>query len=69
MLSGTIIVVLDYTWSDLEAEIVLRNLNVPTEEKARLRDYYKQLREEYRNRAKAQARPGPEAANSAASAG
>jgi hypothetical protein len=40
--------VLDYTWSDLEAEIVLRNLNVPVEEQRRLRDYYLKLREEYR---------------------
>ena len=41
---------LDYTWSDLEAEIVLRNLNVPVEEQRRLRDYYLKLREEYRSR-------------------
>jgi hypothetical protein len=40
--------VLDYTWSDLEAEIVLRNLNVPVEEQRRLRDYYLELRAEYR---------------------
>jgi hypothetical protein len=40
--------VLDYTWSDLEAEIVLRNLNVPVEEQRRLRDCYLKLREEYR---------------------
>ena len=39
---------LDYTWSDLEAEIVLRNLNIPVEEQRRLRDYYLKLREEYR---------------------
>ena len=39
---------LDYTWSDLEAEIVLGNLNVPVEEQRRLRDYYLKLREEYR---------------------
>ena len=39
---------LDYTWSDLEAEIVLRNLNVPVEEQRRLRDYYIKLRQEYR---------------------
>lgn len=39
---------LDYTWSDLEAEIVLRNLNIPVEEQRRLHDYYLKLREEYR---------------------
>lgn len=43
---------LDYTWSDLEAEIVLRNLNVPVEEQRRLRDYYLKLREDYRKAAK-----------------
>jgi hypothetical protein len=39
---------LDYTWSDLEAEIVIRNLNAPVEEQRRLRDYYLKLREDYR---------------------
>ena len=47
---------LDYTWSDLEAEIVLRNLNVPVEEQRRLRDYYMKLREDYR---KATLSPAP----------
>lgn len=56
---------LDYTWSDLEAEIVLRNLNVPMEEQARLRDCYLKLREEYRKRTQAQAGNGAESAQSA----
>jgi hypothetical protein len=40
--------VLECTWSDLEAEIVLRNLNLPVEEQERLHSYYLKLREEYR---------------------
>jgi len=44
--------VLTYTWDDLEAEIVLRKLELPPEEQQR-RQYLK-LREEYRN-----ARQGP----------
>jgi hypothetical protein len=53
---------LDYTWSDLEAEIVLRNLNVPVEEQRRLRDYYQKLREEYRKSALTQSPVNPEKA-------
>jgi hypothetical protein len=41
-------IVLDYTWNDLEAEIVLNNLNVPHAEQQRLHSYYLKLREEYR---------------------
>jgi hypothetical protein len=40
--------VLDCTWNDAEAEIVLRNLNLPFEERQRLHSYYLKLREEYR---------------------
>jgi len=40
--------VLDCTWNDLEAEIVLRNLNIPFKEQQRLRRYYLKLREEHR---------------------
>jgi hypothetical protein len=40
--------VLDYTWNDLETEIVLRNLNVPVAEQQRLHCYYLKLRQEYR---------------------
>lgn len=39
---------LDCTWNDLEAEIVLRNLKGPNEEQQRLHGYYLKLREEYR---------------------
>jgi hypothetical protein len=46
--------VLDCTWNDVEAEIVLRNLNAPVAEQQRLHRYYLKLREEYR---KALARP------------
>jgi hypothetical protein len=40
--------VLDFTWNDREAEIVLRNLNLPSQERQRLHNYYLKLREEYR---------------------
>jgi len=40
--------VLDCTWNDREAEIVLRNLRGQNEEQQRLRGYYLKLREEYR---------------------
>jgi hypothetical protein len=40
--------VVDCTWNDREAEIVLRNLRRPNEEQQRLRGYYLKLREEYR---------------------
>jgi hypothetical protein len=40
--------VLDCTWSDVEAEIVLRNLNLPVEEQERLHSHYLKLREEHR---------------------
>jgi hypothetical protein len=40
--------VLDCTWNELEAEIVLRNLGEPNEEQQRLHRYYLKLREEYR---------------------
>jgi hypothetical protein len=40
--------VLDCTWNDVEAEIVLNNLNVPHAEQQRLHSYYLKLREEYR---------------------
>lgn len=50
---------LDYTWSDLEAEIVLRNLDAPVEEQARLRSYYLKLREEYRKAAQSPAPVDP----------
>jgi hypothetical protein len=48
--------VLDCTWNDVEAEIVLRNLNLPLDERQRLHSYYLKLREEYR---KALAAPAP----------
>ena len=51
---------LDYTWSDLEAEIVLRNLNAPGEEQQRLRSYYLKLCEEYRKAAQSPAPVDPE---------
>jgi hypothetical protein len=41
--------VLDCTWNEAEAEIVLRNLNLPSQERQRLHTYYLKLREEYRN--------------------
>jgi hypothetical protein len=47
--------VLDCTWNDLEAEIVLRNLNVPVAEQQRLRGYYLKLREENRKASPSQA--------------
>jgi hypothetical protein len=53
---------LDYTWNDLEAEIVLGNLNVPVEEQRRLRDYYIKLREEYRKQTQSSAPNSEEAA-------
>jgi hypothetical protein len=40
--------VVDCTWNDLEAEIVLRNLNIPVAEQQRLHGYYLKLREEHR---------------------
>jgi hypothetical protein len=40
--------VLDCTWNDLEAEIVLNNLNVPSAEQERLHSYYLKMREEHR---------------------
>jgi hypothetical protein len=40
--------VLDCTWNDVEAEIVLNNLNVPQAEQQRLQSYYLKLREESR---------------------
>ena len=39
---------LDCTWNDREAEIVLRNLKGSNEEQQRLHTYYLKLREEYR---------------------
>ena len=47
---------LDCTWNDVEAEIVLNNLNVPDAEQQRLHGYYLKMREEYR---KALAAPRP----------
>ncbi len=47
---------LDCTWNDLEAEIVLRNLNIPVAEQQRLHGYYLKLREEHR---KAPPAPAP----------
>ena len=41
--------VLNCTWDDNEAEIVIRNLELPLEEQKRLQSYYLKLREEYRN--------------------
>jgi len=49
--------VLDCTWNDREAEIVLRNLRGQNEEQQRLRGYYLKLREEYRKAL----RPAPSA--------
>jgi hypothetical protein len=40
--------VLDCTWNDVEAEIVLRNLGVSDDEQQKLHSYYLKLREEYR---------------------
>jgi len=53
---------LDYTWSDIEAEIVMRNLNLPQEEQKRLRDYYMKLREDHRKRTQSPAPIEPEEA-------
>jgi len=52
--------VLDCTWNDLEAEIVLRNLNGPVEEQLRLHDFYLKLRDEYRTRRSQLASPDTE---------
>lgn len=38
--------VLNYTWDDVEAELVLRNLEQSVEERQRLMDYFVKLREE-----------------------
>ncbi len=46
---------LDCTWSDKEAEIVLRNLDLPVQEQQRLHNYYLKLREEYRKALEANA--------------
>lgn len=51
---------LDCTWSDQEAEIVLRNLDPPLEEQQRLRGHYLKLREEYRKAAQSPAPADPE---------
>jgi hypothetical protein len=40
--------VLDCTWNEAEAEIVLRNLKRPLKERQRLNSHYLKLREEYR---------------------
>jgi hypothetical protein len=40
--------VLNYTWDEVEAELVLRNLQQPIDERQKLRDYYLRLREECR---------------------
>jgi hypothetical protein len=53
--------VLDCTWNDQEAEIVLGNLNLPFEEQQRLHNDYLKLREEYRNTLGTSASPGTEA--------
>jgi hypothetical protein len=53
--------VLDFTWNDAEAEIVLRNLNLPSQERQRLHSYYLKLREEYRNALPAPAPSGEDA--------
>jgi len=39
--------VVDCTWNDMETEIVLRNLDVPVDERLRLHDFYLKLREEH----------------------
>lgn len=41
-------VVLNYTWDDVEADLVLRNLEQPADERLRLLDYYLRLREKCR---------------------
>jgi hypothetical protein len=41
--------VVDCTWNEQEAEIVLRNLNLPVEEQMRFRTLYLNLRDEYRS--------------------
>ncbi|HEX4278258.1 MAG TPA: hypothetical protein VHZ74_23045 [Bryobacteraceae bacterium] len=46
-------IVLNYTWDDVEAEVVLRNLEVPVNERQKLQDYYRHLREECRLAARA----------------
>ena len=43
--------VLNYTWDDVEAELVLRNLEEPAGERQRLQTYYLKLREECRTAA------------------
>jgi hypothetical protein len=39
---------LNYTWDDQETQIVLRRLATPLEEQRKLRNFYLNLREEYR---------------------
>jgi hypothetical protein len=46
-------IVLNYTWDDIEAEVVLRNLEMPVDERQKLQNYYLRLREEYRAAAQA----------------
>jgi hypothetical protein len=41
----------------MEAEIVLRNLELPLQEQKRLESYYLKLREEYRQARKAENKP------------
>jgi hypothetical protein len=52
--------VLDCTWNDLEAEIVLRNLGAPLEEQQKLHRCYLQLREEHRKAMQAPRSTDPE---------
>lgn len=39
---------LNYTWDDVEAELVLRNLEEPSDEGPKFSNLYLKLREEYR---------------------
>ncbi|HWF07769.1 MAG TPA: hypothetical protein VG297_04855 [Bryobacteraceae bacterium] len=39
---------MNYTWDEVEAELVLRNLQQPIDEREKLRNYYLRLREECR---------------------
>jgi hypothetical protein len=41
--------VVDCTWNEQEAEIVLRNLDLPAEKQMQFRTLYLNLREEYRS--------------------
>jgi hypothetical protein len=52
--------VLNCTWDDVEAELVLRNLELPVDERQKMHNFYLKLREEYRR--KSTQKPAPNGA-------